>query len=161
MPRATTAAWEGLAAAAGEDALRLEKTVNIVRLGSSRTKDHLLARIAARLGRIGVEPILPGAAPGEAGRPWPGICRGSSADSCGHASSCSSIGGSHAQQRTFFGNQPLPWNISTELRTMPRAFILPLPGLQTVKRALFDGELEILHLVIVRLSRLCSSTSWR
>ena len=70
MPRATTAAWRGLAAAAGEDALRGDHAGQVVRVGLAADQDHRLARRRpARPRGAASKTTLPTAAPGEAATP--------------------------------------------------------------------------------------------
>ena len=55
MPRGHYGGMGGLAAAAGQDALRLEEAVDVFRLGFFAHQDDLFAGQATRFRRVGVE----------------------------------------------------------------------------------------------------------
>ena len=68
-PRATTAAWELVPPARGQDALGRDHAVVVVRRGLAADQDHPLARAARSSASSAVNTTRPVAAPGEAFRP--------------------------------------------------------------------------------------------
>ena len=59
----------GLAATAGQNALRLEKTVNIFRLGFLAHQDDFFAGATARFGSVGIKHDFAGGRPGRGRQP--------------------------------------------------------------------------------------------
>ncbi|MBV6474541.1 MAG: hypothetical protein MOGDAGHF_00001 [Rhodocyclaceae bacterium] len=124
MPRATTAAWEVLPPRLVRMPCAWKKPWMSSGLVSSRTR---MMRSPARPRASAVsasKTILPEAAPGEAGRPCASDLPRKEGESCG-TSSCSSTAGSTRVMARSLLISPSR-NISTEVRTMARAFILPL-----------------------------------
>ncbi|OPZ55220.1 MAG: hypothetical protein BWY88_01429 [Synergistetes bacterium ADurb.Bin520] len=123
MLRATTAAWEVLPPRLVRIPREAKKPWMSSGLVSSRTRitfSPALPRLAARSAS---KTIRPPAAPGEAGRPWArtGALWEASSRGC---RSCSSMEGLILRRAS--SRDRMPWAvISTDVRTMAAAFILP------------------------------------
>ena len=124
MPRATTAACEVLPPRLVRMPCAWKKPWMSSGLVSSRTRITLSPARPLASAVSASNTILPEAAPGEAGSPWASDLPWKSGESCG-TSSCSSIAGSTLSSARSLEIRPSP-NISTEVRTIARAFILPL-----------------------------------
>ena len=145
----------GLAAAAGENALRPENR-DVLRLGFLAYQDHLLARVAARLGGVGVEHDLARGRAGRGGSRAPGICRGNSATVAAPAiapASAARCAVTHA-----LGNQSFVEHFDRAAHHAA-GIHLAVAALQAVQRAALDGEFEILDFAVMRLKLLVQPTT--
>ena len=149
MPRATTAACEVLPPRLVRMPCAWKKPWMSSGLVSSRTRMTFSPAWPRASAVLASNTILPEAAPGEAGSPCARDLPWKFGDSCG-TSNCSSMGGLDAQQRALLGNQPFVEHFHRGAHHGAGVH-LAVAGLQAVERALLDGELEILHFVVMRL----------
>ena len=141
----------GHPAVRGEDALRLDQTVDVVGRRLPADEDHRLAGLAVLLGGVGVEDDLPG---GGAGRGVEALRRdlelGVRVEA--RVQELVELGRVDPRDRLVPLDQPFRGHVD---RALDRGGRRPLRGarLEEVEVPLLDGELDVLHVAVVALER--------
>ncbi len=139
----------GLAAARGQDALRLEEAVDVLGLGLLAHQDDHFAVAAARFGAVGVEDDLAGSG-ARRSRKTNGQRLALEAGRQLRHQQLFEHGRIDAQQRLLLADQAFLEHLDRGAHHR-RGVHLAVARLQAVERAALDGEFEVLHFLVVRL----------
>ncbi len=149
----------GHAAADGQDALGGLHALDVLGRGLQADEDDLLAPLMPLLGVLGGEHDRPQAAPGEAARPlpmtWAFFRASASKVGCSSVSSCL---GSTRHTASFSSIMPSSTRSHGHLQSGGGG-ALAVAGLQHIELAILDGELHVLHVVVVLLKAVGRSSA--
>ncbi len=133
----------------GQHAARVDEPVDVVRRRLPADEDDVVARLAALLGRVGVEHDRPGGGAGRGVEPL-----GRDLDlrvRVDHrVQELVELGGVDANDRFLAGDEPLVDHLGRDAERGSRR-PLPRAGLQEVERPLLDRELDVLQVAVVGL----------